>query len=465
MAKIKIFVVSIVLMTSVVLAACGGTRRVSFEEMSNSKNPGLKAEEDPFRFWILNGSQRDPRLPSSTLGYAFTTETQEREEESLGVPVTVKEDLTIIPQTISLSSSEKSKGLFLAWPAKLFGSTIVETHFEHHIQNPLNQSEGSVDRSSASWDEQHQRWYISLSEFFQNHETELNPADVHWFSFDFLLKDNGRKFLQVGLKLMGPPPKIQPKLIELKPIADANRFVQSLRSGWSIREQLTNPTQRMLALWVRLGQERNVRIRTELVVPRFVENKSEEPSGPNYEHYESFASLRFDGLKVTKGSEVRADLQWTESSGVQNSSQNSMSSWVRIEMQPAETFIFEWKANPQASHLRCSIPEPEIHSFRWSKLSCLLDINPFTRLKCLAGGPYLKLAIYSKEIKETWSVASVQFQGVLEREIRVTDFSRDSIEEENIDLTQVSLFEKIPVKLQVGESPHKATSFACQGLF
>lgn len=460
MAKLKAFA-PIVLMLSVYLSACGGARRITFEQMSNSKNPGIKAEEDPFRFWILRGKQSDPRLPSATMSAVFTGENQDGEQEvegeTLGAPVIVKQDLTIIPKTISLSSPEKSKGLFLAWPAKLFGSIIVDTHFEHHIQNALNQSEGSVDRSSASWDEQHQRWYISLSEFFENHETELNPADVHWFSFDFLLKDGGRKFLRVGLKLMGPPPKIQPKLVELKPTASASQFAQSFRSDWSIREQVTNPTSRKLALWVRPGKERSVQVRTQLMIPRFVENKSEPPSGPFREYQESVATLRFGEMKVTQGNETRSDLQWPVS--------KNQNSWVKIEMEPAEVLNIEWKATPQAGTPRCSIPEPETHSFRWSKLNCFFSLNPLARLKCLTSGNDLPMEIHSKEIKETWSVTSVLLQGALEREIRVTDFSQDSIEDEAADSTQFSLFEKIPLKILVGETPQKASNFTCQGIF
>lgn len=397
--------------------------------------------QSPFHFWVLDGGQRDEQLPPASADHLFTELVDLAGEGSLQTLT----QRSIIPKTVSLTASNgKPRNLYLVWPEDSFGSSILEAHFVHQIQNSLNESEGGGQRFSVSWDQKGHRWFIFLSQLFEGNEAKVNPADIHWVNLDLLLKDGTHRWVQIGLKLAGPMPRLVSKVLEPVKVSDSEAFI--------LREEWQNPTARKLVLWVRPLASTRLKLRVQLAIPRYSQRKYQRPSGPVYEYQNSIAPFRVSSLSVYKGSEELGEFRWPEAEAFD--SQN----WEKLELDPHSVLTLEWRAEPQSGLPRCTVPLPEIHEFRWTMVNCD-HVYFFESDHCPLPSSSQSIQSFKKIISETWTISSTWFEGKLDREIRVTEPA------EYLGLGILVGHRSIPVGLQKGEDFKPAQAFSCQGIF
>lgn len=407
-----------------VLTSCGGLKKGKIESSQTAQGGALN-----FQIWVLTGDRGEAQ--------SFVAQ----------------QDQMVLPQTFRLSDLEgKPRGLSIAWSEALWGTLILDAHFSHRAQNALNQNQGEPERWSASWDQENRRWFVSLSEFFKGRESELNPADVHWFSFDFLLKEGSHRTLQLGLKLLGPAPRLRYKFLEPSYPSEPSRLIQAFYSSWSFHEQWENLSDRKLTLWLLPEEKTGLQFRTELTVPRYVEKKNQEPSGPFPEYHESRVPLALAALKVSSGNDSFGGFYSFPRSV------KKVNPWIKLELGARETVNLEWKVSPGQKIPRCQVPEPEVREFHWKLIRCgLFFYLPLDQCHH-PPGPELP-SVFTKKITEDWSITSALVEGAFKRTVRVSDPVIELPEEGVLESDQ------IPIRVLSGENPHSAKEFFCQGIF
>lgn len=412
------------------MTACGGLKKGKLESSSLTQGVPLN-----FQVSVLSAKNSNAQLPAE------------------GVSFVAQQDRMVLPQTFHLGDSEgRSRSLWLAWP-ETFGSTLIlDAHFSHRVQNALNQNQGEEERWSASWDQENRRWFLSINRLFEGRETQLNPADVHWFNFDFLLKEGTHRTIQLGLKLMGPPPQLRFKFIEPSHLQQPSGLIQSFYSSWSFHEQWENSTDRKLTFWLLPEEKTGLQFRTELKVPRFVERKNQEPLGPFPEYHESSVPLSLTALNVNHGNGLPG--------GFYSFPRilKKVSPWVKIQLDPRETLTLEWKVSAGQRVTRCQVPEPEIHEFHWKLVQCGLFLYlPLDQCPHSTGVEFPQEL--TKKVIEDWSITSALVEGDFKREVRISDAVVEFPEE------GVLASDRIPIRVLGGENPHSAGRFPCQGIF
>jgi hypothetical protein len=244
---------------------------------------------------------------------------------------------------------------------------------------------------------------------------------------------------------------------------DAGDLIQSTsRSGWVVyEEQITNPTSRPFKIWVSLQSlPGSLKLISYLSEPRFhtIYGFPEPIFFPFYHH--SVADLEVGELVVTH-QDKKVDLLSLQPG-----------SWDEITLEPNETMLLQWKAQPSSYVNPCSLP-PTLHqTFTW-KVNIESDpIGFFGEIKVLYPE---RSQLRSKAYTITWSFGGGEIKGTWDREIRLThpfvskaDATRSTSVNEGVSPPpefMVLFHGTIATQIGMGIIPGASESFTCQGMF
>jgi hypothetical protein len=433
----------------VILTGCGGMRKIPLGNVNPGSSPApseQSAQAHPFLLWVLPQGVHPEfpvEEPSQALNREVLTETEE----------------IVFQDTFRVHLPESNpRSLFLVWPEASFGSRIVDAHYEHQIKDSLNRTQGEPDRESASFDAKTQRWFIPFSRFTRGNPVEINPADIHRVTLDLLLSDHTRRRIRVNFKMMGPiPPILLKKLAggQVKtPLELSSKTAAS--DGWiTSREQLTNPTSRHLALWVRVHSRGTLQLRSQLMHSRYTGHENKPPSGPDFDFFDSVASLQLAELRIfgDQGTSEKMDLQQRpdlDSSG-----------WTKIDFKPFEILTLEWIARAETAVQKCGVPPAETLDVTWMTTTPMRCI----RGECIGGDA----VFHPRTVTQTWSVVSATIDGSWNRELRLAEAflsASDVLSETGRETLPVGTQnrEEVVAQILVGAPPRLAPRLNCQGL-
>ena len=394
----------------------------------------------------------------------------------------------ILFQSALFLSDEKSlnpvqhQELYFTWPEEVGGDKITLATFTHQALDGGGQVIAQGNPQSVWHDVDQHRWYIHLGSLFSPYEnykkSQINLSDEQRVVLGIHLKSGAHRTLQIKFNLLGSLPLVKRSIRGQHQIAAWSP--QSLIEHVSLKklalhhEEIENPSQRPLTLWIGGGRSSSgLELQMLLRTSRFVGHSDREPDGPFWTYFTSKGRIELSSLEVTRKNQKTQIFSMTElNQGA-----------VRLELNPLEKISFKWFVKPTSDTKKCSLPVPYERDFPWVKITLTPTLKfPQFPLQLKVKDHYKTETITARRT-ECWLFAQGKISGSWMRRMYLTEshltaddvaplFANSLNQNKNLGIPAYRVGEEeVPADptfnlKEVGIEPTGPIQpFACQGIF
>jgi hypothetical protein len=329
---------SILVVTGLSLASsCNMNHQAS--PAGSDSNPSLAANGGSgFRLEMVSGDGAVENIPSS----------------DSGVTVIDSNDLLTQGNTISLQKrlalpdlTQGEKPLYFVWDQAFGGSTIVSATYDLEQERDGQPARDLSNGQAVPRDSAQGRWFISLSQLFSGHESEMSPLDEQILTLNFLLADGRESSLVLRFMLEG---QIPDHLLQSDTLNGLPASLDSAGLYTYAVSAMTNSALRPLVVWARV-RSLDVIDTTWISRQRLDFNPDNSQARViGMDAFFSQAALDPAGLQISL----------LDVSGVNKTQLLAASTdWASVTVPAGASLKMSWLAAPSVRVHQCQLPGPE----------------------------------------------------------------------------------------------------------